>query len=366
MRLLQVAKKFLSFGTDDMAGLTLETIMDALRNVRLEDGDIVSKGLVSGLRVSEDGKVSFVITLGPAQTGREGPLQAACEKAVRKIAEVTSVTVVMTAETTGGTSAPAGPAKKAVWNTTPVAYVKRVIAVASGKGGVGKSTTSVNIAHALTRQGKRVGLLDADIYGPSLPRMMGISGKPEIVQNRIMPIISQGIACMSIGLLIGEEQAVIWRGPQVTKALHQMLRDVAWGDEEHPLDVLLIDMPPGTGDVYLSLAQQVPVDGAVIVTTPQEVAVADARKSVDMFQKVSIPIIGVIENMSGFADPATGQTHAIFGTGGGERLAAAAQAPLLGQVPIDMELRAASDEGRHYAGSNGFYDEISRKIIASA
>ncbi len=324
----------------------------------------MDSGAVSGLKV-EGGKVSFLITVAPHEKDSKAWMQEACEKAVRDISGVEAVTVVMTAESVPPSSASsaAQPARRAVWNTEPLPHVKRVIAVSSGKGGVGKSTTAVNLAHAFAGLGKRVGLLDADIYGPSLPRMMGLDAKPEIADGKIIPLVAHGVACMSIGFMIGEETAVIWRGPQVTKALQQMLRDVAWGTGDAPLDVLLVDMPPGTGDVHLSLAQQVPLGGAVIVTTPQDVAVADARKSIDMFRKVNVPILGVIENMSGFTDPATGQRHAIFGEGGGRRLAQEASALFLGEIPIDIALRAASDSGARYEAKARVYAAVAAHLL---
>ncbi len=344
-------------------------VLSALKNIADNGKDIVSDGTVSSVRV-EDGKVSILLTIDPRDKERKSWLQEACENAVRMLPGVERVTVVMTGETTkadgergGGESPLRHPVKRAIWNTEPLPYVRRVIAVASGKGGVGKSTTAVNLAHALARRGSRVGLLDADIYGPSLPRMMGINQKPDIKDGRIIPLGAHGVTCMSIGFLINEESAIIWRGPQVTKALQQMLRDVVWGDKDAPLDILLVDMPPGTGDVYLSLVQQVPVNGAVIVTTPQDVAVMDARKSIDMFQKVHVPIVGVIENMSGFAEPSTGKVHAIFGEGGGRKLAEAAGAPFLGSIPIDMALRAASDSGIRYDDKGNFYDAIAAHLV---
>jgi ATP-binding protein involved in chromosome partitioning len=253
------------------------------------------------------------------------------------------------------------PQKKAVWNFEPLPHVRRVIAVASGKGGVGKSTTAVNLACALSASGKRAGLLDADVYGPSIPRMMGLKGQPDTQDGRILPLISHNVACMSMGLLVGENSAIIWRGPQVGKALLQMLRGVQWGTADAPLDTLFIDMPPGTGDTHLSLVQQVPVNGAVIVTTPQDVAVADARKCLDMFRKVRVPILGVIENMSYFTDPA-GNRHAIFGSGGGRRMAEAESVPFLGEIPIDVKLREASDAGMLYADEAGIYSTIAGRL----
>jgi ATP-binding protein involved in chromosome partitioning len=254
------------------------------------------------------------------------------------------------------------PLKKAIWNSEPIAYVKRVIALASGKGGVGKSTTAVNLAHAFATQGKTVGLLDADIYGPSIPRMMGVSRQPDVQNGKIIPLMAYNIACMSMGFLVGEESALVWRGPQMSKALQQMLRGVIWGTEEKPLDILIIDMPPGTGDIHLSLVQQAPINGAVIVTTPQDVAVADARKCIDMFHKVNVPILGVIENMSGFTDPETGKQFAIFGEGGGRRLAEGARVPYLGEMPIDIGLRVASDKGSQFSDINQYYQAFAEKI----
>lgn len=348
--------------------VTPDDVLACLKEISDHGRDIVSKGMISGLKI-EGAKVSFLITVDARDKHDKAWLPQACEQAVNKLPGVETVMVVMTAETKGegapastSASASAAPARKAVWHTEPLPYVKHIIAVGSGKGGVGKSTTSVNLAHALTRAGKRVGLLDADIYGPSLPRMMGLNTKPDVKGGKIIPLRAYGIACMSIGLMIGEETAIIWRGPQVTRALQQMLREVVWGTEGEPLDVLIIDMPPGTGDVHLSLAQQVPVNGAIIVTTPQDVAVADARKSVDMFKKVNIPIFGIIENMSSFTDPVNGSVHKIFGAGGGEKLASEAGAALLGEVPIIMHLREAADNGARYKDIAQFYERIAAQL----
>ena len=236
--------------------------------------------------------------------------------------------------------------KAATYSTQPIAHVKQLIAVASGKGGVGKSTTCICLAHALVAAGKRVGILDADIHGPSIPRMLGVqhSGQPELKDDALLPIIGHSIASMSMGSLSGDK-AAIWRGPMVTKALVQMLRYVRWGTADTPLDVLLVDMPPGTGDIHLTLMQQAPLDGALIVTTPQDVAVADAEKAAQMFLKIGVPILGIIENMSWFEAP-DGTRHALFGAGGGERLARLSGAPLLAQVPQIPALQAAVDAGQ--------------------
>lgn len=238
------------------------------------------------------------------------------------------------------TNHPEIPRKPAVWNTSPLEHVRAVIAVASGKGGVGKSTLTVNLAHALTAMGKNVGILDADIYGPSIPRMLNVTGRPEIADNKMLPLISHGIACMSIGFITGDEAAVL-RGPMISKTLTQLLRLTRWGTAEKPLDILLVDMPPGTGDVHLSMAQLVPLTGAIIITTPQEVAVMDARKAALMFTKVKVPILGVVENMSG----------GMFGAGGGKKLADEFSTPLLGTVPLDTAICAAGDAGSVYNGT---------------
>ena len=217
----------------------------------------------------------------------------------------------------------------------------QVIAVSSGKGGVGKSTVSVNLALALAERGHAVGILDADLYGPDLPRMMGIFEKPVVQGGRIIPLEAHGIKLISIGFLIDRDAPAIWRGPIVTKVLHQFLHDVSWG----ALDYLIVDMPPGTGDAQLSLVQQAVVHGAVIVTTPQEVAVGDALRGAKMFERVNVPVLGIVENMSGFLDPVTGMRHDLFGSGGGERLAGELGVPLLGQVPLQPGLADAADRG---------------------
>jgi ATP-binding protein involved in chromosome partitioning len=243
--------------------------------------------------------------------------------------------------------------KPAIWNSEPLPHVKRIVAIASGKGGVGKSTLAVNLALALSHMGPRVGLLDADIYGPSIPRMMALSGQPEIVDGKMMPLKNHGIGCMSMGFITGDEAAIL-RGPMISKTLNQMLRFTRWGTADAPLDMLLVDMPPGTGDIHLSMAQQVPMSGAVIVTTPQEVAVIDARKALLMFRKVNVPVLGVIENMSG----------GIFGSDGGKKLAAEMDVAFLGDIAMDAAIVEASDKGIPYAGTCvGKYADIAQKLL---
>lgn len=233
-------------------------------------------------------------------------------------------------------------------NHAPIAGVGAIVAIASGKGGVGKSTVTVNLAHALTAAGKRVGILDADIYGPSIPRMLGLETylKPEIVDGLMVPPVAHGIRAMSMALITGDEAAVL-RAPMITKALVQFLRLTRWGDASHPLDFLLVDLPPGTGDVTLSLAQNAPLVGVVIVTTPQEVAVIDADKCASAFTKLNVPILGVVENMSHFVTK-NGETHRLFGSGGGARLAKKYQAPLLAEIPLDPAIGACADGGKNY------------------
>ncbi len=245
------------------------------------------------------------------------------------------------------------PRKAAQWNYTPLAHVKKIVAVASGKGGVGKSTVAVNLALAAQKLGKRVGILDADIYGPSVPRMLALSGQPEVRDGQMNPLESCGIKCMSMGFITGDEAAIL-RGPMITKTLYQLLRSTRWGTTEAPLDLLIVDMPPGTGDIHLSMVQQAPLDGAVIVTTPQPVATIDASKCLRMFKKLGTPVLGVIENMSG----------ELFGHGGGKKLADEFGVPFLGDIPADGKIREAGDSGTPYAGTYAkAYEEIAKRLI---
>jgi len=316
----------------------------------------VESGLVSGIVAREGGKVGFVFTMEPHERESKAPLCKTCEDALRALPDVTSVTAVMTAH--NATPIPPRPQsgynqprERAQWNLNAIEHVGRVVAIASGKGGVGKSTTTVNLAHALARAGKRVGVLDADIYGPSVPRMMGLQTgeQPAIEGGKMQPPMAHGIPCMSMGFITGEEAAVL-RGPIISKALQQMLRMTRWGSDAAPLDTLLVDMPPGTGDIHLSLAQQVPLSGAIIITTPQAVATMDARKCLIMFQKLGVPILGVVENMSG----------EMFGHGGGKALAAEFDVPFLGDVALDVRIREAGDSGQ--AAPRETYDAIARRL----
>lgn len=331
---------------NQMSTVEREDILAALRNIRVPGGkeSIVQAGLVSGVVIRGEGEVGFLITVDEQGRKTAESLRLQCEKAVAALPGVKKVTAVLTAETQPPQQAQPQPRAQVQWKREPVEYVKHVVLVASGKGGVGKSTVSVCLAHALAASGKRVGLLDADIYGPSIPKMMGITDKPEVADNKLVPLENHGVRCMSIGFLM-EDGAAILRGPMITKALHQMVRQVAWGSADEPLDVLLIDLPPGTGDVQLSLAQQVAVSGAVVVTTPQEIAVIDARKAVQMFRKVEIPVFGVMENMSYLDQPDSGTRIRPFGQGGGTRLAREMSTLFMGEVPLLPELGAAMDAG---------------------
>lgn len=310
-----------------MSPLSRESILAALQ-------DIVDISRVSGV-VVRGGNVGFLLQATPETAAQMEPLRRECERRIGSLPGVEKVTAVLTAETAAPTPEKTQPAQ---WNRTPLEGIGHVVAVASGKGGVGKSTTTVCLAYALSARGLKVGILDADIYGPSIPLMMGVSGQPDVVQGKMLPKIRDGIACMSIGLILGEDAAIM-RAPMITKALNQMLRAVAWGE----LDVLLVDLPPGTGDVHLSLAQQAPLSGAIVVTTPQLVAVADARKAVDMFRKTSVPVLGIVENMSYLEQGE--QKIALFGEGGGENLAKQMATLFLGHVPLLPALGASLDSG---------------------
>ncbi len=315
-----------------------------------DGADIVSAGMVSDI-VVQGSKVIFSISLPPGANEGAGAMQKQAEEAVTAIDGVETVLVVLTAEKPAEPRAkeppklsskpdrPVGPDMRPAAGAIP--GVKAVLAVASGKGGVGKSTTSVNLALGLRALGLKVGLLDADIYGPSIPRLMGITERPNIVNERIEPIDQYGLKVMSMGFLMDEESPVIWRGPMVVSALMQMVREVEWGE----LDVLVLDMPPGTGDAQLTLAQQVPLAGSVIVSTPQDLALIDARKGLKMFKQVDVPILGIIENMSTFVCPHCGEKSDIFGHGGAQEEAAKLGVMFLGAVPLHMDIRHYSDEG---------------------
>ena len=340
-----------------MAKITEERVLEALRRVRdPEQGkDLVSLGMVGGLTI-KDGNVGFALEVAAARGATAEPLRKAAEQAVFALDGVTSVTAVLTAHSSErGTGRPAGgagggPAASAPAGTNAPApkgggadRVGSIIAVASGKGGVGKSTTAANLALALMAEGARTGLLDADIYGPSMPRMMGVRGKPTTADGKVLdPMVGHGVKLMSMGFLVDEETPMIWRGPMVMSALQQLLQDVDWG----PLDVMVVDMPPGTGDAQLTLAQTARLAGAVIVSTPQDIALLDARKGLNMFRKVDVPVLGIVENMSYFQCPHCGERSDIFSHGGARREAERLGVPFLGEIPLDIAIRETSDGGR--------------------
>ncbi len=335
-----------------MSEVSEQQVLAALRHVLDPDRgkDIVSLGMVSGVQLRE-GHVGFAIEVDPQRGPRLEPLRKAAEKAVETLPGVLSVTAVLTAQRPPSGAAAARPrphahahahAPGAQGGKVLVPGVRSIVAVASGKGGVGKSTVAVNLALGLAANGLRVGLLDADIYGPSMPRMLGISGRPNSRDGRSLePMSNYGVKCMSMGFLVAEDTPMIWRGPMVMSALQQMLRDVDWGE----LDVMIVDMPPGTGDAQLTMAQQVPLSGAVIVSTPQDIALLDARKGLNMFRKVDVPVLGIVENMSYFRCPHCGERSDIFSHGGARREAERLGAEFLGEVPLDIAIRETSDEG---------------------
>lgn len=331
-----------------------DRINAALRRLELPDGgDLVSRDMIRALRVDDDGAVRFVIEAPSAGIARQmEPLRRAAEEIVRQVEGVASVQVALTAHGPAEQAPPpqkeppqglrfGGHPKPQSGPMRPEG-VDRILAVASGKGGVGKSTVSANLAVALARQGRRVGLLDADIYGPSQPRMMGVNKRPGSPDGKIIePLYSHGVTMMSVGLMIDEGKAVVWRGPMLMGALQQMLGQVAWGR----LDVLIVDLPPGTGDVQLTLCQRAAMTGAIVVSTPQDVALLDARKAIDMFNTLKTPVLGLIENMSSFVCPHCGQESHPFGHGGVADEAKRIGVPFLGELPLDLDTRLSGDSG---------------------
>jgi ATP-binding protein involved in chromosome partitioning len=329
-----------------MAAVTERQVLDALARIAdPEKGtDIVSLGMVSGV-VIRDGNVAFAIEVEPERGSRLEPLRQAAEQAVEALPDVLSVTAVLTAQaaTRGRDAPPPAPVAGGRAGRGNVPGVRAIVAVASGKGGVGKSTVAANLALGLRANGLRVGVLDADIYGPSMPRMLRLSGRrPQSRDGKILtPLENYGLRCMSMGFLVPEDTPMIWRGPMVTSALQQMLRGVEWGE----LDIMIVDMPPGTGDAQLTMAQQVPLAGAVIVSTPQDIALLDARKGLAMFQKVDVPVLGIVENMSYFLCPHCGGRSEIFSHGGARQEAERLGTEFLGEVPLDIKIRETSDGG---------------------
>lgn len=330
-----------------MPTITKSQILECLKQVNFSNGaDLISSGMVSDIFITGE-KVYFALTVPQSDVETMEPVRLAAEKAVSALHGVSQVLVTLTADKPAQSQASSRARPAAKPSEKPAAKpeipgIGAIIAVASGKGGVGKSTTSVNLALGLAAEGLRVGLLDADIYGPSIPRLFGLSGRPLQGPGRtILPMEKFGLKIMSIGFLVDEGTAVIWRGPMVQSALMQMLREVAWGE----LDVLVVDMPPGTGDAQLTMAQQVPLAGSVVVSTPQDLALIDARKAIAMFEKVAVPVLGIVENMSTFVCPNCGTVHNIFGHGGARAEAEKIGVPFLGEVPLAMDIREKSDAG---------------------
>ena len=325
-----------------------QRVLEALAAVRVGGQSLPDTGRLSEIVAEPGGRVMFSLAVEPDEAGAFEPVRLAAEAAAQAVAGVTSALVSLTADRAASPPpSPAGPTgrpRSGTPRSQAIPGVKHIFAVASGKGGVGKSTVACNLALALKARGLSVGLMDADIYGPSAPKLFGLGGrKPRLISGRILePVDGYGIRIMSIGFLVDEEAAMIWRGPMVMSAITQMLREVAWGE----LDALVVDMPPGTGDAQLTMAQTVPLAGAVIVSTPQDLALIDARRGVAMFRKVEVPILGIVENMASFACPECGRVSHIFGHGGARAEASQLGVPFLGEVPLEMTIRETSDAGR--------------------
>lgn len=356
--------------------VTEQEVRESLNGVATPDGTPLSRSDALSPIVANDGKVFFSINVEAAAAKAWEPVRAQAEEAVRALVGVTTVMIALTAERKAGAPKPAGavppgtpprpkghahPHGSPMARQAPIPNVAAIIAVASGKGGVGKSTTALNLALGLAALGKRVGVLDADIYGPSVPKLTGIAERPQTRDGKVMiPIERFGLRIMSIGFLVDEATPMIWRGPMVMSAITQMLREVDWG----ALDVLVVDMPPGTGDAQLTLAQTVPLSGAVIVSTPQDLALIDARRGVAMFERVNVPVLGVIENMSYFQCPHCGTRSDIFGHGGARHEAAKLGVAFLGEVPLHIDIRTSSDAGRPVTAlePNGTHAQVYRRL----
>jgi ATP-binding protein involved in chromosome partitioning len=356
-----------------------EEVLKALSSITLPDGgDLVSRDMIRALSV-EGGAARFVIEApDPEAAARIDGVRRAAEALVGKVAGISNVSAVLTAhgpsklasKPQSTTSAPpslkiGGHPTKQEGGPKPVSGVDRILAIGSGKGGVGKSTVSSNLAVALAKQGRKVGLLDADIYGPSQPRMLGVSKRPASPDGKtIIPLQAHGVIMMSIGLMLDPDKAVVWRGPMLMGALQQMLGQVEWGK----LDVLIVDLPPGTGDVQLTLCQRAAVTGAIVVSTPQDVALLDARRALDMFDNLRTPVLGLIENMSTYICPECGHEAHLFGHGGVEAEAAKIGAPFLGSLPLDLDTRLAGDAGTPIAAGDSpmaqAYAQLAERLVA--
>ncbi len=358
-----------------MSQITREQILTILQSIRhpKKEDDIVTLGMVQGL-VVKSGEVGFALNIDPAEAQMMEQVRKTCEAKIRQVSGIDKVTAVLTAERSPAKEMPAReiPAKDsaALKEARKISGVKHVIAVASGKGGVGKSTTAVNLALALQAIGLKTGIFDVDIYGPSIPTLLGVAEKPtQSKDKKIIPIIKYGLTSMSLGYLMPQDTATIWRGPMVMSAVKQMTNDTKW-DADGPLDVLVLDLPPGTGDVQLTLAQTIDMDGAIVVSTPQDIALIDARKGLDMFQKTNTEVFGIIENMSYFLCPSCGYRSDIFGHGGAREVAEKLGIDFLGEIPLHMDIRETSDNGTPIVAHDpnsphaAIYIDIARKVAA--